>query len=250
MITGGAGGIGLATAERLLAEGAAVVVADLVEPARSIAAAVVLLDATDPAAVQTFTDDVLQDFGRIDILFNNVGIHYPAELSDSDPDEFDRVMRINVKSHYLMCRAVLPAMIETGSGSIINMASHGGIAGRPGDPVYNASKHAVVGLTRSIAVAYAHLGIRANAVAPGAVDTPMLRSSIPQGSDVDDLLPAMTANIPMARIAQPEEIASVVAFLASDDAAYVTGQVLAIDGGRTAGVMPPDRYRTDHLGSP
>lgn len=246
-VVGGARGIGLATVKRMLDEGATVVVGDVIDPVEETDADAHALDATDVDQVASFVDGIIASYGRVDVLFNNVGIHYAASLPDSDPEEFDRVMRVNVRSHYLMCRAVLPQMIEARSGAIVNMSSHGGITGRPGDPIYNASKHAVSGLTRSIAVAYAHLGIRANAVAPGAIDTPMLRGAIPADVSVEDLMPAMTANIPAARIAQPDEVAAVVVFLASEDASYVTGQVIAIDGGRTAGVMPGNRYRTDHL---
>lgn len=247
IVAGGARGIGMATVRRMVDEGATVVIGDILDPEQETPASSYRLDATDAAQVGDFVDRVLRDHGRIDVLFNNVGIHYPASLPDSDPEEFDRVMRVNVRSHYLLCRAVLPSMIAARSGSIINMSSHGGITGRPGDPIYNASKHAVSGLTRSIAVAYAHLGLRVNGVAPGAIDTPMLRGSIPSDTSVDELMPALTASIPAARIAQPEEVAAVVAFLASDDASYITGQIIAVDGGRTAGVMPASRYAIDHL---
>lgn len=246
VVVGGARGIGLASAKLMEAEGATVVIADVIEPAdTSIEHHIV--DASQPDQVEAFAAQLLSTHGRIDVLYNNVGIHYGVQIPDSDPDEFDRVMRINVKSHYLTSKAFLPAMIDQGSGAIVFMSSHGGIAGRPNDPIYNASKHAVTGLTKSIAVAYAHLGIRANAVAPGAIDTPMLRNSLPNPDAIDDLMGALTANIPAGRIAQPEEVASVVVFLASDEASYVNGHVIPVDGGRTAGVMPGNRYRTDHL---
>ena len=223
------------------------VIADLIDPAEPIDAEHHIVDAADADAVAGFAQGVLGRHGRVDVLYLNVGIHSAASIPDSEPDDFDQVMHVNVKSHYLMARAFLPAMIAQGSGSIVFMSSHGGVAGRPNDPIYNASKHAVTGLMRSIAVAYAHAGIRANAVAPGAVDTPMLRGSLPDADDIDDLMGALTANIPMARIASPEEVASVVVFLASGEASYVTGHVIPVDGGRLAGVMPGNRYRTDHL---
>lgn len=247
VVVGGARGIGLATAKLMKSEGATVIVGDLLEPAEDIEVEAGIVDASDTGAIERFAAGVFERHSRVDVLFNNVGIHYSAQIPESDPEEFDRVMRINVKSHYLAARAFLPVMIEQRSGSIVFMSSHGGIAGRPNDPIYNASKHAVTGLTRSIAVAYAHLGIRSNAVAPGAIDTPMLRASLPDRDNIEDLMGALTANIPAARIAQPEEVASVVVFLASDDAGYVNGQVIAVDGGRSAGVMPGNRYRSDHL---
>lgn len=247
VVVGGARGIGLATARLMVSEGARVIVADILEPEQDVGELFHALDASDVDSVDQFARAVLGEYGRIDVLYNNLGIHYSAQIPESDPDEFDRVMRVNVKSHYLAARAFLPAMITQGSGSIVFMSSHGGIAGRPSDPIYNASKHAVTGLMRSIAVAYAHLGIRCNAVAPGAIDTPMLRAALPDRQNVDDVMGALTANIPLARIAQPEEVASVVVFLASEEASYVTGHVIPVDGGRMAGVMPGNRYRTDHL---
>ena len=248
VVVGGARGIGLATAKLMVAEGATVVIADVIEPAEIVAAEHHIVDAAEEDQVEAFAKQVLATHGRIDVLYNNVGIHYGVQIPESDPEEFDRVMRVNVRSHYLTSRAFLPSMIENESGAIVFMSSHGGLTGRPNDPIYNASKHAVSGLTRSIAVAYAHLGIRANAVAPGAIDTPMLRNSLPDSEKIDDLMGALTASIPLARIAEPEEVASVVVFLASDEASYVTGHIIPVDGGRMAGVMPGNRYRTDHLG--
>jgi NAD(P)-dependent dehydrogenase (short-subunit alcohol dehydrogenase family) len=135
-------------------------------------------------------------------------------------------------------------MIERRSGSIITMSSNGGLIGRPGDPIYNASKHALIGLTRSLAVAYAHLGIRVNAVCPGPIDTPMLRGLVPEG-EFERRVPALVASTPAARVGRADEVAQAVVFLGSDESAFITGAAIPVDGGKAAGVMPNDRYRID-----
>lgn len=249
VIVGGARGIGWATVQNCLGEGAQVFMADLrrpegqpVKPDRFAASE---LDATDPAPVGDFFARVYGEVGRIDGLLNNVGIHLPKSIVDATPEEFDLIFRVNVRPAYLACRAVVPGMIERRRGSIVNMSSNGGLMGRPGDPLYNASKHAIIGLTRSLAVAYAHEGLRVNAVCPGPVDTPMLRMGISSEEEFAARLPQLVASTPAARVADPDEVAAAVVFLLSDESTFINGAAIPVDGAKAAGAMPPDRYRTD-----
>jgi NAD(P)-dependent dehydrogenase (short-subunit alcohol dehydrogenase family) len=246
VVMGGARGIGFAIVREFLREGATVFAGDLLPASGPLdhpdRVSFAKVDATVPEDVSAFVSAALQRSGRIDILVNNVGRVLARSVVDTEPAEFDDVMRVNVKSAYLGCRAVLPGMIERRSGSIITMSSNGGLIGRPGDPIYNASKHALIGLTRSLAVAYAHLGIRVNAVCPGPIDTPMLRSLVPEG-EFDQRVPALVASTPAARVGRADEVAQAVVFLGSDESAFITGAAIPVDGGKAAGVMPNDRYR-------
>lgn len=245
---GGARGIGRAVVSAFLAEGATVHSADLLESEHRDESPFTSsqLDASDPSAMAAFCGSVLAAEGHVDVLINNVGVHLPKSVIDATPDEFDRIFRINVKPIYLACHELLPQMLDRRRGSIVNVSSNGGMMGRPGDPLYNASKHAIIGLTKSLAVAYSHLGVRVNAVCPGAIDTAMLRGSIPAGGDFASMLPAYTASTPMARVAKPEEVAATILFLATDEAPFISGAAIAIDGAKSAGAMPNDRYRMDH----
>lgn len=205
VIVGGARGIGLATVREFLAEGADVHTADIREPAEQLPVERcrhTSLDATDETQVGVFVDGVISATGRIDVLVNNVGIHLGKPLVDTTPAEFDRLFAVNVRTAFLATRAVLPHMLERKNGSIIFTSSNGGLIGRPGDPVYNASKHALVGLMKSIAVAHAHEGIRANAVNPGAIDTEMLRGTLPSPEEFERLQPVLLASTPAARVGQ------------------------------------------------
>ncbi len=249
VVFGGARGIGFASVQACLREGAVVATGDVRPPSEDLGDPdrVVFreVDATDPLQIIGFIDSVFERYGRIDVLFNNVGRNLPKAILDVEPEDFDDIFRVNVKSAYLGCRAVLPKMIQRRAGSIVNMSSNGGIIGRPADPVYNATKHAVVGLTRSLAVAYAHLGIRVNAICPGPIDTPMLRELAASDQEFIERLPLFVATTPAARMGQADEVAQSVVFLASDESRFITGAALPIDGGKAAGVMPIDRYRTD-----
>jgi NAD(P)-dependent dehydrogenase (short-subunit alcohol dehydrogenase family) len=248
VVLGGARGIGFAIVREFLREGATVFAGDVLPASEPVDAPSRIsfskVDATVPEQVSAFVNSALERSGQIDILVNNVGRVLARSVVDTQPEEFDDVFRVNVKSAYLGCRAVLPGMIERRSGSIINMSSNGGLIGRPGDPIYNASKHALVGLTRSLAVAYAHLGIRVNAVCPGPIDTPMLRSLVPDG-EFEQRVPFLVASTPAARVGRADEVAQAVVFLASDESAFITGAAIPVDGGKAAGVMPNDRYRVD-----
>ncbi len=246
VVFGGARGIGLATVKEFVAEGATVFSSDIREPAEAVEGAEhSLVDATDEGQVDEFVRGVLAETGRIDVLFNNVGIHLGKPLADTTLAEFDNIFALNVRAAFLGIRAVLPYMIAGKAGSIITTSSNGGVMGRPGDPVYNATKHALVGLTKSIAVAHAHQGIRANTVNPGAIDTDMLRGTLASPEDFEAKQHQLTASTPAGRVGEAWEVAKAVVFLASDESRFINGVALPIDGAKAAGAMPGNRYSLD-----
>ncbi|WP_340683823.1 SDR family oxidoreductase [Amycolatopsis coloradensis] len=246
VVFGGARGIGLATVKEFVAEGATVFSSDIREPAEAVEGArQSLVDATDEGQVDEFVRGVIAETGRIDVLFNNVGIHLGKPLVDTTLVEFDNIFALNVRAAFLGTRAVLPHMIANKAGSIVTTSSNGGVMGRPGDPVYNATKHALVGMTKSIAVAHAHQGIRANTVNPGAIDTDMLRGTLASPEDFEAKRHQLTASTPAARVGEAWEVAKAVVFLASDESRFVNGVALPIDGAKAAGAMPGNRYSLD-----
>ena len=244
MVTGAASGIGAATARRFTEEGALLVLGDLDEAggknvAREFGAAFVATDVTDEAQVQALLAEAVERHGRLDIVYNNAGILVPGTLPDLTPEQWHQVIEV-----FYGCRAAIPHLRASGGGAIINMASVSGIAGDSAMPAYNAAKAGVLNFTRAIAMEHADENIRINAVCPGVIDTPM--SAVVKS--VPSLMEAYFQNIPMARFGRPEEIAAVVAFLASDDASYVTGAALVADGGLTAGTGQPHVRRLLALG--
>jgi NAD(P)-dependent dehydrogenase (short-subunit alcohol dehydrogenase family) len=248
VVFGGARGIGLATVKEFLAEGATVFASDIREPAQKLAFVNythTIVDATDETQVGELVLDVLTRAGRIDVLVNNVGIHLGKPLADTTLAEFDNIFALNVRAAFLGTRAVLPHMIERKAGSIITTSSNGGLMGRPGDPVYNATKHALVGMMKSIAVAHAHQGIRANTVNPGAIDTDMLRGTLASPEEFETKHHQLVASTPAARIGEAWEVAKAVVFLASDESRFISGIALPIDGAKAAGAMPGNRYSLD-----
>lgn len=231
VVTGGASGIGLATSRALLAENFEVAVLDL-----NVADADVFqipVDVTCADQVERAFGKVREVYGRIDVLVNNAGITGSAEATichETPVEEWDRVQAVNVRGPFLCSRAVLPIMLSQRCGHIITIASVAGLVAFPARCAYTASKGAAVSLTRSLAVDYAQYGIRANAVCPGFVQTPMTQWRL----DVPELRAVVEGNIPLGRVAQPEEIADVVAVLASGRMGYLSGHALTVDGGWTA----------------
>lgn len=234
MVTGAASGIGLAATTRLLAEGASVIGGDLDPHGIPAGATAVTVDVSDPDDVQTFVAAALDVTGRIDVLLNNAGIGSTASVLDCSPDEWDRVFAVNARGIFLCLRAVLPHMLDQGSGSIVNTASVAGMIGLRARAAYCASKGAVIALTKQVAVEYAGTGVRCNCVSPGTVDTPWVGRLLDQAADPDQARATLVARQPIGRLGTADEIAAAALYLASDEAAFVTGTSLVIDGGLTA----------------
>jgi meso-butanediol dehydrogenase/(S,S)-butanediol dehydrogenase/diacetyl reductase len=226
LVSGAAGGIGSAIATRLAAEGALVVGAD-VAPSEGC----IECDITDRQACATAVATVLDRHGRLDVLANAAGIGAARMITDVPLEEWRRIIDVNLTGTFLLSQQALPALLET-KGSIVNIASVAGVRATPYNAAYCASKGGVVMLTRSMAIELASAGVRVNSVCPSSVDTPFLRNfEIPDGADAG--LFARAAS-PMGRIVTPEEVAAAVAYLASDEAATVSGSTLVIDGAATA----------------
>jgi 2-hydroxycyclohexanecarboxyl-CoA dehydrogenase len=231
LVTGGASGIGAAIAVRLAAEGADVVIGDIdVDGARKQAEAIgatgVRLDVTDPASAQV----VVADAGPFDVLVNNAGIDHAGHFfGDVTPEQWRRILAVNLEGVFACTQAALPAMQQAGWGRIVNLSSEAGRMGAKGDAVYAATKAAVIAFTKSIAMENARYGITVNAVAPGPIETPLLRRMPPKAVEI------VTASTLLRRLGQPEEVAAAVAFLASEEASYITGETLAVSGGMFLG---------------
>jgi NAD(P)-dependent dehydrogenase (short-subunit alcohol dehydrogenase family) len=235
LVTGAASGIGRAVADALLAEGASVVAVDVAEcqPDPGSAVLGVQADVTDPRAMETAVGRAREHFGGLDVLCNVAGITGPiVPTGEYPPDRWDEVLAVNLTAAFTTIRAALPALIASGSGSIVNMASAQGLVAVPGMSAYAASKGGLIAMTRVIAVEYAPAGVRVNAIAPGIVDTPMTHGfadAMPPGA-----ITQIGAQIPLGRLGLPAEIASLVVFLASNESSYLTGAIISVDGGYTA----------------
>jgi 2-hydroxycyclohexanecarboxyl-CoA dehydrogenase len=240
IVTGSASGIGRATALRLAAEGAAVVIADVnVEGAASVARSIsegggraiaLQVDVTDSPGVRAMTERAVAAFGKVDILVSNAGWDRAGPFADTDEELWDRVIAINYRGHLATCHAALPYMRERGGGRIVTVASDAGRVGSSGEVVYSGAKGAVIAFTKGLAREVARYGINVNCVAPGLVDTPLL-AGIAEGNE--KLIAAIVRSIPLRRTGVPEEVAAAICFFASPDAAYITGQTLSVNGGLT-----------------
>lgn len=241
LVTGAASGIGRATAFAFAEQGAAVVVADVADDhgeatVRSIVEAggramFVHTDVADADQVDAMVDHTVAEFGRLDHAFNNAGIEgAPAPLAECSRENWDRTIAVNLTGVFLCLHAEIPALRDSGGGSIVNCASIAGLNGFPGLSAYVASKHGVNGLTKAAALELASEGIRVNSVCPGAIETEMVARV---AAEQPEMIERTVAAHPLGRLGRPEEIAATVVWLCSDAAGFVTGQTIAVDGGYT-----------------
>ena len=249
VITGAGSGIGRVAASLFASEGAKVVVADVLGDQAEAAVAdieasggsarAVAVDVSDEDQVRSMVQVAVDTYGGLDVLFNNAGI-FPGDdggMLDTPPETWERVMQVNLKGVWLGCRAAVPAMLDSGGGSIVNVASFVALVGAAtAQMAYTASKGGVLAMTRELAVEYARQGIRANSICPGPIETPLLAELLAD----PDRRQRRLVHIPIGRFGRPDEIAKAALFLASDDASFVTGSALVVDGGITAAYVTPE----------
>jgi len=248
VITGGCSGIGLATVQRFVEEGAKVVIGDLSDQrgheivgqlGGAEVATYVHVDVTDKDEVDALFQTAKDTYGSVDIAFNNAGISPPEDDSilDTDLEAWRRVQEVNLTSVYLCCKAALPHMLEQGRGSIINTASFVAVMGAATSQIsYSASKGGVLSMTRELGVQFARQGVRVNALCPGPVNTPLLRELFAKDAE---RAARRLVHVPMGRFGEPEEMASAVLFLASDDSSFMTASTFLVDGGISGAYVTP-----------
>jgi NAD(P)-dependent dehydrogenase (short-subunit alcohol dehydrogenase family) len=246
IVTGAGSGIGAAIAECFAAAGAVVYVAERDEASGAATVGRIteqqgqahlgVVDVTQEAACRSLVERVLKEHaGRCDVLVNNAGVGHVGTILTTDTADLERLWQVNLRGAYFLSRAVLPAMIERRAGSIINLASVAGITGMESRFAYTISKHAVVGMTRAMAMDHGPTGVRINCICPGRTQTPFVDARLKEYADPQDYLKQMVAPHALKRLAQPSEIAAAALYLASDLSAFVTGSAMVVDGGYTAG---------------
>ena len=244
IVTGAGSGIGEASAIRLAEEGAKVICADINAAAAEATAQKIhetggtaraaAIDISDYQQCDAVVADAIKEFGTVDILVNNAGVNLPGVFHEVSNETIDRTLSVNIKGAMYLTRAVLPAMLKQGSGSIVNMSSVNGLVSEPFLSVYSASKGAIVMFTRGIALDYAKTGVRCNAICPGWVDTPINHAHAKMLGGLDHVYKTIDSFQPIGRPGTPREIANLVLFLASDESSFMTGSIVSADGGMTA----------------
>jgi NAD(P)-dependent dehydrogenase (short-subunit alcohol dehydrogenase family) len=242
LVTGGGRGIGRAVAERLAREGARVVVAgrttaEIEAVAAAVKGVAVVMDVADRGSIGAGLAVVEEHVGRIDVLVNNAGAAESAPLGRTSDELWDAMMAVNATSTFTLCRALVPAMVKNGWGRVVNVASNAGLTGYAYSAAYCAAKHAVVGLTRAIALEVARAGVTVNAVCPGWVSTRLLDEAVERivkktGRSPEEARADLAGMSPQRRLVEPEEVAAAVAMLCSDEARSIHGQAIAVDGGQ------------------
>ena len=241
LVTGAAAGMGFAAAKAFAEAGAAVALADIDAAAVERAAAeltargrraiAIVCDTSDEAQVKAMVERTAEVFGGLDAAYNNAGVNSPmTDTADLTPDEYDRILDIDLRGVWLCMKYELTQMRKQGNGAIVNCSSLGGLVGNPGRAAYHAAKHGVLGLTKSAAIEYAPRGVRINAVCPGTIETPMVKHMVETGDLSREAVAKLT---PIGRLGRAEEVADVVLWLCSPYASYVIGQSIAVDGGYT-----------------
>ncbi len=241
IVTGAGSGIGRASAIRFAEEGARVTCVDVHRDTAEATAAeigdaavAVAADVSDPAAVRAYTNDTVERWGGLHVVFNNAGVNLPGIFHEASDEVVDRTLAVNVKGPLYGCRYAIPHMLRGGGGSLINTSSVNGIVAEPFLAIYATSKGAIIMLSKGIALDYAKQGIRCNAIAPGWVDTPVNYAHAEMLGGLDKVYADIDSFQPIGRPGEPREIANVALFLASDESSFVTGSVLVADGGMTA----------------